>query len=110
MSLKRPPLRSPTRHDLPYALAWLLAVALLVPVQLASLILFDSTGLDVHTPYPVFMAVVPALALAVLPTAVAHRKYGPRGTRVTAAVSFAAFALLTVYTMDFYGTCGGPGC
>ena len=109
MALKRPAVRTPVPGDLPYALAWLLSVLLLIPTQLASLILFDSTGLDVPTPYPVFMAVVPAIALALLPTLAARYLYTRRSTRITAAVAFVAFALAAAYTMQFYGTCG-PGC
>ena len=109
MTLQRPAVRTPTRYDLPYALAWLLALVLLVPTQLASLILFDSTGLDVATPDLVFMAVVPAVALALLPTLVARRRHARRSTRITAVVAFAAFALVAAYTTQFFGTCG-PGC
>lgn len=107
--------RHPTRSDLDledlgFVLAALLALVLLVPAQLASIILFDSTGLDVLAPDMVFVAVVPALAVAAFPTLVARRLYSGRTTRATAAVAFAASALLATYAGQFYGMCGGPGC
>ena len=95
--------------DLAFALTTLLALVLLVPAQLASMILFDSTGLDVLVPDFVFMAVVPALAVALLPAIAAWRLYSPRTTRATAAVAFLAAALVAAYTTQFYGMCG-PGC
>lgn len=95
--------------DLGFALAAILALVLLVPAQLASLILFDATGLDVLVPDFVFMTVVPALAVACLPTVAAWRLYSPRTARTTAAVAFVATALVAAYTTQFYGMCG-PGC
>lgn len=109
MSLQSPTLASLDLHDAGFALAWLLALVLLIPVQLTSMILFDSTGLDTVAPDLVFMAVVPAVVLALLPALVARRLYTRRTTRATAAVAVAAFALVAAYTMGFYGMCG-PGC
>lgn len=109
MSRQPPPVPDLDRRDLGFLVAWLLALALLVPAQLASLILFDSTGLDVFTPDLVFTAVVPALALASLPTVVARRFYPRRTVLATVVVSSAVFALLAAYAMGFYGMCG-PGC
>lgn len=96
--------------DLGFALAALLALVLLVPTQLASMILFDSTGLDVLVPDVVFMVVVPAAAVALVPSLAAHRLYARRTARTTAAVAFVAAAIVAAYTMQFYGMCGGPGC
>ena len=109
MSLTHRLLRTPTLQDVAFAVAWLLSVVLLLPTQLASMILFDSTGLDVPTPDLAFMAVVPALALALLPTFAAHHIYTRRITFATGAVAFATFVLVAAYTMHFFGTCG-PGC
>ena len=95
--------------DLGFVLAALFTLVLLVPTQLASMILFDSTGLDVLVPDVVFMAVVPALAVAPLPTLVAGRLSSRRTTRATAVVAVVAAAIAAAYTTQFYGTCG-PGC
>jgi hypothetical protein len=92
-----------------FALAWLLAGVLTVPVQLASIVAFDATGLDGAVPDPVFVVVVPALVLAGVPTGVARRVYGRRVAGVTAVVAIALLVLVTAYTMQFYGMCG-PGC
>lgn len=103
-------LRRPTRRDAGFAVAWLLAVVLLVPVQLASMILFDATGLDVHAPDLVFVAGVPALVLAPLPGLAARRLYGRRSGRTAVVVAVAAVAVASAYLSRFYGVCGGPGC
>ncbi|HKJ58219.1 MAG TPA: hypothetical protein VKA37_03245 [Halobacteriales archaeon] len=95
--------------DLGIVLTALLALVLLVPTQLGSLILFDSTGLDVLVPDVVFMTVVPALAVALLPTVAARRLYPPRATRAVATIAFVAAAIVAAYTSQFYGMCG-PGC
>lgn len=96
-------------REISFALAWVLAFVLLIPIQLASMIGFDETGLDTLTPDFVFMAVVPALILTVFPTLVARRLYARGTTRVIAVVAFAVFTAVTAYTSQFYGICG-PNC
>jgi len=96
-------------RDVYFVLVWLLTLGLLVPVQLASMIAFDSTGLDTLVPGFVFMTVVPAVALGAVLTLAGRRLYTPRATRPLAAGSFVVFAALSSYTAQFYGLCG-PGC
>ncbi|MEA1930956.1 MAG: hypothetical protein U9O06_05340 [Euryarchaeota archaeon] len=92
-----------------FSLAWILTLVLLLPVQLASIILFDSTGLDTIAPDLVFTVAVPAIVLTLPPTVIADRLYTPRATHATAAVAFVAFGLIAAYTVQFYGMCG-LGC
>lgn len=110
MALQPPSLSNFTLEDAAYALAWLLAFALVLPVQLLSMILFDSTGLDVLVPPFGFMVVVPALVAALLPTLLARLFYTPKTTRLSAGVAFVACAAIAWQLLQFYGMCGGPGC
>lgn len=105
----RSSIRELDAQDAGYALVWDLTVVLLVPIQLASLILFDSTGLDAVVPDLLFAAVGPGVALAATPTVVARHRYSPLATRATAGVAVGAFYLAAAYAMQFYGMCG-PGC
>lgn len=109
MTLQRFLIREFNLQDAGFSLAWILALVLLLPVQLASIIVFDSTGLDTIVPDLVFTVVVPAVVLTVAPTGIASRLYTPRATHATAAVAFVAFALIAAYTVQFYGMCG-LGC
>lgn len=96
-------------RDTGFVLAWILALVLLIPIQLASMIGFDEMGLDTLTPDFVFMAVVPALILTAFPTLVARRLYARRTTRLIAVVAFVVFTAVNAYTTQFYGLCG-PNC
>ncbi|WP_247001767.1 hypothetical protein [Halosolutus gelatinilyticus] len=96
-------------RDTGFALAWLLALVFLIPIQLASMIGFDETGLDTLSPDFVFMAVVPALILTLFPTLVARHLYTRGTTRIIAIVAFVVFTAVAAYTSQFYGLCG-PNC
>lgn len=96
-------------RDAGFVLTCLLCLVLLIPAQLASMIVFDSTGLDTLAPGFVFMAIVPAFILTLFPTLVAWRLYTLGATRATAAGAFAVFAIVATYTTQFYRLCG-PGC
>lgn len=109
MVLHRSPVDRLELQDVGFALTWGLTLVLLIPVQLVSMIVFDSTGLDALSPVGVFMILVPTLLLAVLPTLVAGRLYSQRTALVTAGVAVVVFALVTAYTMGLYGVCG-PTC
>lgn len=82
--------------------AGLAGFVLVVPVQVASMILFDATGLDAVVPTVVFMGLVPAGVVVLGPVAVAMRTYD-RGRALGAAgglvVAYAAFG---VYLLRFY--------
>lgn len=97
------------RRDIVFAVGWVLAAIFFIPVQIAAMILFDSTGVDTLVPDLFFMAVVPAIVLALIPTLIARSHYTRRMTRGTAVIAFAVFTLIAAYTMQFYGMCG-PGC
>ncbi|WP_154660504.1 hypothetical protein [Halopiger goleimassiliensis] len=109
MSAHRFGIRPPERRDAGFAGSWLLALVLLVPVQVVSLVSFDESGLDTHVPDLVFMAVVPAVVLAGVPTLVAARIYSRRTAFAVAVVSLVVFTPLAAVTMGFYRLCG-PGC
>lgn len=91
------------------AAACVLALFLILPVQLATIIAFDETGLDAAVPDLVFVAIVPALVVATVPAYVAYRLYSARAGRTTLAAVFLATALLATYLQGIYGLCG-PGC
>ena len=98
-------------RDAGYVLAWILGFALVVPVQTASMILFDMTGLDAAVPDLVFLLLVPAAVLALLPTLAARSAYCGKATGITAGVAFVAFALANDYVAPLWTTCGAPmGC
>lgn len=88
----------------------LVSLAFVLPVQLGSMIVFDSTGLDVVAPDFVFMVAVPALAVTAPVLVVARRRYGRRTALAVVTTEFLAGAALAAYLVRFYGVCGGPGC
>lgn len=97
-------------RDVGFGVVCLLSVSLILPVQLVSMIVFDSTGLDVFFPPLVFMSLVPALVLSSIPALLAYRQYGANAARLTLAFVFLVAALAGAYLVQFYGLCGGPGC
>lgn len=96
--------------DVGFAVFGLLAVGQVLPAQLASLIAFDSTGLDTLVPDLVFMALVPATAIAALIGLPAWWRYSGRTALAIGTAAFVFCALVAAYLAQFYGMCGGPGC
>jgi uncharacterized membrane protein len=109
MSLRQPLTDNFSRRDVVLAVTWLLAFALLIPVQLGSMVLFDSTGFDTLTPDFVFMAVVPSLVLTLIPALAVRRLYTRKTARIIVAVAFLVYGATGAYTAQFYGVCG-PNC
>lgn len=97
-------------RDVGFAALALAVAALVVPVQLASMIVFDSTGLDTVVPDVVFMGIVPALVVVLVPGTIAYRLYGRMRALVVAGGLLLAYSALGTYLMGFYGVCGGPTC
>ena len=97
-------------RDVGFGVLAVVATVLVVPVQLASMIAFDSTGLDTVAPDFVFMGLVPALAVAVVPGAMAYWLYGRGRALVVVGGLFVAYSALATYLIRFYGVCGGPAC
>ena len=93
-------------RDVGFGIVVVAAVALTLVAQLLSMIVFDSTGLDVYAPDAVFMNIVPALVLALVPAVVASRLYGRRGGIAAGAVVFATVLAVSTYTADFFALCG----
>ncbi len=109
MSSKQLSINDVRVQDAGFALAGLLSLAFLIPVQLVSMISFDATGLDTVTPSFIFMIVVPAVLLSSVLTLVARCLYTGRTTRFIAVVVFVSFTATTAYITQFYGVCG-PNC
>lgn len=97
-------------RDAGFGVLALVSAALLIPAQLVSMIAFDSTGLDTVTPDLVFMAVLPALAVTLLPALVAHRLYTRDMTLASTGGILVLYTLIAAYLIQFYGMCGGPSC
>ena len=98
-------------RDAGYVLAWVLGVALVVPVQTASVVLFDVTELDAAVPDFVFVIVVPAAVLTLGPALAARSAYCGKAAGITAGVAFVAFALANDHVAPLWTACGAPtGC
>lgn len=96
--------------DVVFAVFSLLVVGLVLPAQLASLIAFDSTGIDTLVPDLVFMTLVPAAAIATLIGLPAWWRYSARTALAITTAAFVFCSLVAAYLTRFYGMCGGPGC
>lgn len=89
-------------RDVTVVAVGLAGFVLLVPVQLASMILFDATRLDAVVPTVGFMALVPAAAVALLPLVIAARTYARERALAVAGGLFLAYAAFAVYLIQFY--------
>lgn len=96
-------------RDLGVGLLSVVAVALTLVAQFVWMIIFDTSGLDVYTPELLFMHILPAFTLALLPAVAARYVYGRNGSLITGGVVFAASAILSVFTIQFFLLCG-RGC
>lgn len=110
VSATDPSSRDLTAGDVGFAVLVLFAVALLLPAQIGSMILFDSTGLDTLVPDLVFMAVVPAVAIAAVVGLATWWRYTTRTGLWIGTGAFLLCSLVAAYLAQFYGLCGGPGC
>lgn len=110
MACTDPAARDLTAGDVGFAVFVLLVIALLLPVQIGSMILFDTTGLDTQVPDVVFMALVPAAAIAALIGLPAWWRYSKRTALAIGSGVFVVCTLVATYLAQFYGVCGGPGC
>ena len=84
----------------------IVAVVLTVPAQLAWMIAFDSTGLDVVVPEPLWLVVGPAATTSALALLVTLAWLGRRAAVRVAVAVLVAGGALAIVTMDAYGMCG----
>lgn len=99
-----------TLRDVGFGVLILIFTALIIPVQLGTMILFDSMGLDTVAPDIVFMALLPAIILTFVPAVVAHGIYARDRALLGAGGLFLTYTIIAAYMMGFYGMCGGPTC
>jgi hypothetical protein len=96
-------------RDLGLGLLGLVSVALTLIAQFASMVLFDSTGLDAYAPDLLFMHVLPALVVALVPAVAARYLYTQKASLVAGGVVFVVSAVASTFTVQFFMLCG-PGC
>jgi len=80
-------------RDAGFALLSVVSVASILLVQFASLVVFDTTGLDQYIPSAVLYFLVPAVVVTAIPAIVAARLYNRQRSRVITAVVFLAAIL-----------------
>ncbi len=97
-------------QDVAFVVSVGVAIAFLIPVQLASMILFDSTGLDASFPDFVFMVLLPGVTTGLIPTITALRLYRRDRVAAIAVASFLGLIALAAYLVQYYGVCSGPTC
>ncbi|OLZ39284.1 hypothetical protein A6E15_17965 [Natrinema saccharevitans] len=96
-------------RDLRFGLLSLVAVALTLIAQFVWMVIIDSSGLDVYAPDLLFMHILPAFTLALIPTVAAHYLYTQKWSLITGGVVFVASAIVSTFTIQFFMLCG-PGC
>ena len=96
-------------RDLGFGLLSLISIALTIFAQFLWMVLFDSTGLDVYAPALLFMHVLPALTLALLPAVAAWYLYTQKTSLIAGGVVFGVSALVSLFTVQAFMMCG-PGC
>lgn len=98
-------------RDVGFGIACLASVAFTLLAQLAWIIAFDASGLDAYAPDALFVTVLPALTVALVPAGIARKLYDENVPLVAGALVFAASAALSVLTIRAFMLCGGaPGC
>lgn len=98
------------QSDIIFGVVAIVCIALIIPVQVISMITFDSTALDTIVTPVVFMGVIPAGVIALIPAVLGLRRYSRTTALGWSAGLFLAYLFLAVYLMQFYGACGGPPC
>ena len=96
-------------RDLGFGLLCLVSVALTLIAQFVWMIIFNSWGLDVYVPALLFMHVLPALTLAIIPAVAARYLYAQTASLITGGVVFVACAIVSTVTISFFRMCG-PRC
>ncbi|AGB31788.1 hypothetical protein C488_15072 [Natrinema pellirubrum DSM 15624] len=96
-------------RDLGFGLLSLVSVALTLIAQFVWMVIFDSSGLDVYAPDLLFMHILPAFTLALIPTVAAQYLYTQKWSLITGGVVFVASAIVSTFTIQFFILCS-PGC
>lgn len=96
-------------RDLGFGLLSLVSIAFTLIAQLVWMVIFDSSGLDVYAPALLFMHILPALTLALLPAVTARYLYTQKASLITGGIVFVASAIVSLFTIQFFMMCG-PGC
>ena len=96
-------------RDLSFGLLILVSVALTLVAQFVWMVSFDSMGLDVYVPDLLFMHVLPALTLALIPAVAARYLYAQKAALITGGAAFVASAIVSMFTIQFFMVCG-QGC
>lgn len=96
-------------RDLGLGLLSLVSIAITLIAQLAWMVIFDFSGLDVYAPDFLFMHILPALTLALIPAIAARYLYTQKASLITGGVVFVASAIVSTFTIQFFTLCG-PGC
>lgn len=96
-------------RDFGLGLLSLLSVALTLIAQFVWMMIFDSSGLDVYAPDMLFMHILPALMVALIPAVAARYLYTQKASFITGGIVFVASAILSTFTIQFFMMCG-PGC
>jgi hypothetical protein len=90
------------RHDAGFALLCVLSVAAVLLGQVASLVIFDATGLDRYVPGAVLYTVVPAALVTAVPALAAARLYDGRRMLWYSLGVFVAALAAAVLTTGFF--------
>lgn len=89
-------------RDVGFGLLCVVSVAAILIGQFASLVAFDTTGLDQYVPSVVIYSVVPAVLMTVAPALVAARRYDRQRALVITAGVFTAAIVASLLTMGFF--------
>ena len=109
MAAHRPSKNNVGVRDLGFGFLCLVSVALTLIAQFVWMVIFDSSGLDVYAPALLFMHVLPALTLALIPAVAARYLYAKKASLITGGAVFVASAIVSTFTIQFFMMCG-PRC
>jgi hypothetical protein len=96
-------------RDLGFGLLTISSIALTLIAQFVWMIIFDSSRLDVYTPDLLFMHILPALTLAIIPAIAAQYLYTQKTALITGGIVFVTSGIVSTFTIEFFMMCG-PGC
>lgn len=102
MAAHSPSSRTIGARDVGLGLLSLVSAALTVVAQVAWMIAFDASGLDAYTPYPLFMHVLPALTVALVPAVAARHYYTLKTALLAGGAVLVASAVLSTFTLRLF--------
>lgn len=89
-------------RDVGFGLLSLVSIALTLIAQLMWMVLFDITGLDVYVPDMLFMHLLPALTLALIPAVAARSLYTQKAALITGEIVFIASIVVSLFTIQAF--------